>query len=362
MGIIPKKVDKPEAILSAPIRLEILSTRRCNLRCIHCYAELGPLVEEELTTHEIKDIVNQAKDLGVFYIALMGGEPTIRDDFCEIVKHILDKGITLSTSTNGTLITKEYAEKIKRTGLKNIQVSLDGATPETNDYFRGCKGAFKNAVRGIKALVEVGMNVDIATTVTKINYKEIPEMIDLAVKLRVNLYRIMSFVPGGRGEKQNLDISKNEWLNLISYLNKRSKELENLLDLHSEIRFMYPEYDSPTRLDKLFGGSCRAGRRQCVIGPDGKVYPCVMLMTPEFCAGNIRERKLEDIWLNSHVFNFFRNITYDMLSTEKCKKCKFKYICNGACRAAALRIGGDFFAPDPRCPHDPEKNIYAQLP
>ncbi len=191
-------VTKPQKLV-APFLVVWDFTSRCNLKCKHCYANAGKAAPDELTTEQAKEVVDQLDKAGVVAVALSGGEPTLREDFLEIASYIHRKGMYVSVASNGTLITKEFAKRMKDAGVGYIEISLDHTNPEIHDEFRGVKGAWKRTVEGIRHCVEAGITTGIATTVTKYNYDNIPEMIKLAQKLRVHRFVAFNFVPTRRG-------------------------------------------------------------------------------------------------------------------------------------------------------------------
>ncbi|MBC7130814.1 radical SAM protein, partial [Candidatus Bathyarchaeota archaeon] len=172
-------VKKPLAVY-APFLIVWDYTRKCNLKCKHCYSNAAATTGKELTTHEALQVVDQLADFGVVALAFSGGEPLARKDFFEVAKHAVDSGLYVSLATNGTLIDREVARKLKKVGLNYVEISIDGSQPETHDGFRGINGAFELAIRGLKNCVDEGLCASVAVTATKGNLKEIPEILKLA--------------------------------------------------------------------------------------------------------------------------------------------------------------------------------------
>ncbi|WP_052302957.1 radical SAM protein [Archaeoglobus veneficus] len=194
----------------APFLIVWNFTNACNLRCKHCYQNASKPTPDELTTAEALKAVDKMGDAGVAYVAMSGGEPLVRKDFFEVADRIRDNDMAFSLATNGTLLTRENVRKLVDLNCLFIQISLDGANPETHDSFRGRK-SFERTIQGIKNAVESGITVGIATTVTKHNLKEVFEIVDLAERLGAKIFMHYNFIPTGRGKEIiDLDLSPDE--------------------------------------------------------------------------------------------------------------------------------------------------------
>ena len=348
----------------APYQIVWDVTYACNLRCKHCYANAGKPLPDELTTEEAKRAIDIFDRAGVTILAFSGGEPLVRPDIFELARYASDKGMYVAIATNGTLITSEIAKKMKDAGIQFVQISLDGATPETHDEFRGIPGAFERTINGIKNSVKAGFFVEIATTATRFNYKEIPDIIDLAEELKVKWFMLYNFVPTGRGkfiiENDLSPEEREEVLKMLYYKNKETSiELlstapqfarvalqEEYKEKTGEVLMPTHFYNArlPGKLANLaeFIGGCGAGRFYMSMRPNGDLQPCVFFPLK---VGNIKEDDFEDLWQNNKVLNDLRN--KDLLK-EDCGKCPYRYHCGG-CRARAYGYFGDYLAPDPGC-------------
>jgi MoaA/NifB/PqqE/SkfB family radical SAM enzyme len=158
-------------------------TYACNLRCRHCYANAGRQWPDELSTEEAKRVIDTFDKAGVVAIAWSGGEPMMRPDIYELSRYAYEKGIYVAMATNGTLINENTAQKLWDSGVRFLQVSLDGANPRTHDEFRGVDGAWERATNAIKIASKMGFFINVAMTATKDNWREIPSVIDLSEKL-----------------------------------------------------------------------------------------------------------------------------------------------------------------------------------
>ena len=356
-------IKKPLSIY-APFLVVWDFTHNCNLNCKHCYSNSGATRETELTTKEAMEVVDQLADAGVIALAFSGGEPLSRKDFFEVARHAANRGLYVSVATNGTLLTKENVQKLKEAKINYVEVSIDGATAETHDSFRGVPSAFDKAVAGLKRCVEEDLCACIATTATKSNIDEMPEILDLAEEIGAARFTYFNFIPTGRGkEHYDQDLSPEEREKLMLYLLDRMSKGYKVTILTTapqlarvalqcqgpgDMATMSMAHMQTVKVSKKavpladFIGGCGAGRLYCSLSPQGDVHPCVFL---PINVGNLKKEKFGDVWLNSKLFNALRN--RDNLKGA-CGKCDYKYICGG-CRARANAYKKDIMASDVGC-------------
>lgn len=335
-------------------------TKRCNLACKHCRAEAirGP-VENELTTEEIKGILDDVVSFSRPIIILTGGEPLLREDLLEIAAYGRDLGLRMVLATNGTLLDKEWAKALKDAGIKRVSISLDGATARSHDGFRGVKGAFDLSLRGIDALRSVGLDLQINTTVTKSNLDEISAIENLAIKLGAVAYHIFLLVPMGRGKfLRDEVISAEEYERVLTWLaEQRGKtpmqvkatcapQYYRILRQRAKERGEKVTPDT-YGLDAITRG-CLGGIGFCFISDKGKVQPCGYLNIE---CGDVRRDPLSDIWKNSMVFNRLRD---RHRYKGKCGYCLYWHVCGG-CRARAYALTGDYLKAEPLCLYQPPR-------
>ena len=346
----------------APFQIVWNITRRCNLKCKHCYEDAGKN-DFELNTKDAKRVIDILSRAGVVILAFSGGEPLIREDIYELINYASKKGIYTAIATNGTLLTKKNVERLKNAGLGFVQISLDGLK-EFHEEFRGVKGIYEKILEGIKNCVEAGLFTEIATTVTKMNLNQIPKIIELADKLKVNWVMLYNFVPVGRGKAiLEVDLEPEEREELLRYAFEETNKRKNI-----EILSTAPQYARvalqcvgegiiPThfynpnlkgRLKSLaeFIGGCGAGRFYLALEPNGDIYPCVFFpRSNKYRIGNILEDDFESLWINNDILKELRN--KDILKGS-CGTCNYRYYCGG-CRARAVGYFNDHLAPDPGC-------------
>ncbi|HEC77098.1 MAG TPA: radical SAM protein [Thermoplasmatales archaeon] len=366
-GIAEFGVRKPFTS-GAPFQVVWDVTYACNLHCKHCYATAGKPWKDELTTEEAKRAIDIFDRAGVTIIAFSGGEPLVRPDIMELARYAADKGIYVAMATNGTLITKKKAKEMKDAGVQFVQISLDGIDAETHDEFRGVKGAFDKTVQGIKNSVAEGFFVEISTTVTRYNYKQLPNIIQFGEDLGANWFMAYNFVPTGRGKEIfEMDLSPDEREEAIKMLwgELRKGRKINVLSTapqFARVALQHEEGESqkvvPTHFynPKLAGqlvdlaefiGGCGAGRFYMSMRANGDLQPCVFFPLK---VGNILEDDFEELWKKNEVLSNLRN--KDILEGF-CGKCDYRYYCGG-CRARAYAYTGDYLAPDPGCIYNKE--------
>ncbi len=332
--------------------LWIYTTLACNLKCKHCLVSAGKELEGELTSEEIKKLVDDAIKLGVKRFYITGGEPFIKDSIFELIKYITkDRKRELIILTNATLFddTKIAAlDKLKSPKLI-IQVSLEGPNAKIHDKLRG-NGSFDRAVKGIKKLIKIGIIPIVSTALSKYNEKYIRDTSSLISKLGVKEHNILWMHAKGRGASNvnNLYIPAEKITPIMQNLKKVYKEQEVIFDNIESLK-VRARAKRGRKTDLC--NNCYA--KVCV-NSDGHVYPCASLNADSnFDAGSIRQKSLKDIWLNSVVMDKCReNSVHDKTG---CSSCYLEYICGGGCTshsyyASEVDTGkGSIRAQDPYC-------------
>lgn len=357
----PEKMP-PENFLPRLISWNL--TFKCNLRCAHCYVDADKSEGKgELNTDEGRMLIDQIVEVGKPILIMSGGEPLLRDDVFELARYGTDKGLRVAMGTNGTLITDQVANQLKSSGVRRIAISLDSAVPQRHDEFRGVKGSWRLAVEGVKACRRNDLDVQINTTLTKQNYHEIDHIVDLAEKVGASDLHIFFLVPTGRGKKVE-DVSPAMYERMIrSVLEKSTKSRLNIKPTCAP-QFMRILKQMDIRPKKHWSRGCIAGLSYCRVYPTGQITPCPYLPIK---LGNIREKRLKDIWFGSKILRTLRD--FNNLK-GKCRICEYRNICGG-CRARAYgvtsnlidvcsglheptRLIGDYLAEDPWCTYKPK--------
>jgi len=336
-------------------------TKKCNLNCIHCRAESeNSIYEGELSLDEIKAVIDYIASHYTPILVLTGGEPLYRADIFQIASYAETKGLKTALASNGTLIDRSMAEKIRTAGIRRVSISLDGCTPESHDGFRGIPDSFEDALRGINYLKEAGVEFQINTTISRRNVDEIEEIMKLAEGIGAKALHIFMLVPVGCGVEiaESEMISKEKYEEVLNWFYDRSRqtalELKATCAPHyyriirqrakSEGRTITFDTDGMSAMTR----GCLAGTGVCFISHRGDVQPCGYLPV---AVGNVRERLFHDIWENSEIFVSLRDIGN---LSGKCGMCEYKTFCAG-CRARAYYESGDYLADEPYCAYTPAR-------
>ncbi|HLI44397.1 MAG TPA: mycofactocin radical SAM maturase [Acidimicrobiales bacterium] len=324
--------------LDAPICLTWELTYGCNLACTHCLSSSGRRDPRELSTAEAAAFIDELAGMSVFYVNIGGGEPTLRPDFVELVEHAIARRVGVKFSTNGTTMTPARAERFAAMDYLDIQVSLDGATPATNDPVRGA-GSHAAAVRAMEALAGAGFEgFKVSVVVTRHNAGELEALLDLCRRFGAVL-RVTRLRPSGRGAAS--------WQELRPSAAQLSLVHRFLVD-HPEVLTGDSFFHlSPLGAEPLPGlNLCGAGRVVCLVDPVGDVYACPFVMHPEFNAGNIRSPGgFAAIWRHSELFTSLREPS----GGGACNACGAWSSCHGGCMAAKFFTGVPLDGPDPEC-------------
>jgi len=333
-------------------------TRNCNLACLHCRAAatMGPY-SDELDTESACQLLDQIAEVGQPIIILTGGEPLLRSDIFDIAAYGTRKGLRMVMAPNGTLITEENAQKMAASGVKRISISLDGATKESHDAFRGVDGAYDAAIRGIQLAKGAGIDFQVNTTITKTNLDQIPTIQKLAEDLGAVAHHIFLLVPTGRGKYMlDQEITAAEYETTLNWFydqkGKTRLQLKATCAPHyyrilrqrakqegKSVTFQTHGLDAVTR-------GCLGGTSFCFISHQGIVQPCGFL---DLNCGDVTKTSFADIWNTSENFLALRDV--DNLK-GKCGRCEYRKVCGG-CRARAYEATGDFLAEEPLCSYQP---------
>lgn len=338
-------------------------TRRCNLKCVHCYAKaLEVEGKDDISTAKAKEIINDLASYGAPVMLFSGGEPLVRQDLVELAQHATDKGMRAVISTNGTLITKEKAKELKEVGLSYVGISLDGME-EVHDRFRGVPGSFKKALQGIENCQAEGLKVGLRFTINKRNVQEVPGIFRLLDELEVPRACFYHLVYSGRGSeliKEDLDHSETRTLlDLIMdetrALFDAGKPKEILtVDNHADGPYVWERLkrEDPKRAEEVlellqFNEGNSSGRGIACISWDGQVHADQFWRNHTF--GNVLERPFSQIWDDPNIELLHKLKDKKAHVKGRCATCRYLNICGGNFRARAEAYHGDVWAEDPAC-------------
>lgn len=338
-------------------------TRRCNLKCVHCYAHAKNIpFDNELSTTEGKNLIDDLAEFGVPVILFSGGEPLVRKDLPELADYAVKKGMRAVISTNGTLITPQTARTLKDIGLSYVGISLDGME-EINDRFRGVKGAFRSALEGIENCKKAGIKVGLRFTINKSNAGQISEIFNLLEEMDIPRACFYHLVYAGRGsELVKEDLSHEESRKAVDLILDLTKQLHDKGDLkevltvdnHADGPYLYLRLlrENPERAREVLellemnqGNSSGIGIG-CVSW-DGEVYADQFWRHYSF--GNVRNRPFSEIWTDTSDPLMKKLKEKKKYAKGKCKTCRWLDICAGNFRVRSEAVTGDMWAPDPAC-------------
>ncbi|PED07504.1 TIGR04053 family radical SAM/SPASM domain-containing protein [Bacillus pseudomycoides] len=346
-------------------------TRACELKCLHCRAEAQYRRDpRELTFLEGKRLIDEIYEMNQPMLVFSGGDPLMRADIYELADYAVQKGLRVSMTPSATPnVTREAIQKAKEVGLARWAFSVDGATAETHDRFRGVAGSFQLTMDAIQYLNELQIPVQINTTISKYNIHEVEEMAALVEQLGGVLWSVFFLVPTGRGNIDDM-ISPVEhelvFRKLYEIGKRASFDIKTTAAQHYRRVVMqqknregkkdpgiHYEFALQNGLTGKIDGLGRApkgvndGNGFVFISHIGDVYPSGLL---PIGAGNVRETRLRDIYHHSPIFQALRNPDG---YKGKCGKCEYRYICGGS-RSRAYAITGDYLESEPYCVYVPK--------
>jgi 12,18-didecarboxysiroheme deacetylase len=338
-------------------------TRRCNLKCVHCYAHAREEPQaNELTTGQGKAVLDDLAQFGVPVVLFSGGEPLVRKDLPELAAYAVDKGMRAVISTNGTLINRSIARTLKEIGLSYVGISLDGMQ-EINDRFRGVSGAFASALDGIRNCQEAGIKVGLRFTVNKFNVKEIPFIFKLIEDMDIPRVCFYHLVYAGRGsELVKDDLTHEETRAAVDLIMDETRRLHDIgkpkevltVDNHADGPYLYQRLsrEDPERAEQVLellqwneGNS--SGRGIGCISWDGEVHPDQFWR--HYSLGNVTERPFSEIWTDTTEPLLGKLKEKKKYVRGRCASCRWLDICGGNFRVRAEAVADDLWAPDPAC-------------
>ncbi len=337
-------------------------TRACQLHCVHCRAEAQRHRHPgELNLQEAKSVIDQVSAFHDPLLVITGGDPLEREDLWDLIDYASERGIRVSLAASVTpRLTRAAIWRMRRSGVKRLALSLDGATSKAHDRFRGVKGSFLDTVKALYSVADIGLPLQINTTVSSLNHKELDGIADIAELFGTELWSLFFLVPTGRAT-ENLMTSPEENEEIMKWIYTQSllrpfavKTTEApfyrrvLLQQKASGAHVSGQAGSFAPKDALRGvRPVNDGDGFVFISHTGDVYPSGFL--PE-SAGNVQRTPLIDIYRESELFVRIRS--KDELK-GKCGRCEFRHVCGGS-RARAFAVTGDYMQSDPACSYQPQ--------
>ncbi|MBI2899736.1 MAG: radical SAM protein [Planctomycetes bacterium] len=321
-------------------------TRKCNLRCKHCYIDASAAGPRELSTDEVcRGLVEIADVHRETILILTGGEPLLHADLDLIVSRAAALGMMVVLGTNGTTLTSERAARLADRGLSGVGISVDSSAAPRHDEFRGVPGAWSAAWRGVEAARRAGLEVQIQMTLTPATLGELSEVARMAREAGARVLTVFFLVCTGRGQSL-VDLTPEQYESALRSLARAPLDGIMVRPRCAPTFRRVLAQDSPdSELLHSDAGRCMAGKNYCRITPEGDVTPCpYMPVTAE----SLRERSFGEIWRSSPILAALRQPALK----GRCSICEYREICGG-CRARAFASGGDMLGEDPGCAYVP---------
>lgn len=323
-------------------------TRRCNLRCSHCYLDAVQRARsspQELDTAAALTVIDQIAEVApTGMLVFSGGEPLLRRDLAALVQRAATRGLLPVIGTNGALLRERCARELQTAGTAGVGISLDSASAEFHDELRGAPGAWKRAMRGIRVAREAGLTVSLHATLFERNRRELGALADIAEGQGAAALNLFFLICTGRGQRQT-DLAPAVREEVLDRIVELQRTRPRLIVRARCAPYLRRRLDAaaphPGERYASWSSACLAGRSYFRITPEGKVTPCPYI--PEM-VGDLRRTPLREIWDNHPVLARLRG----ELPGGKCATCDFRYTCGG-CRARAYAASGDLMGEDPKC-------------
>jgi radical SAM protein with 4Fe4S-binding SPASM domain len=323
-------IDKIEAFqtpVSAPYRMDLALTYRCNINCSHCYNQRRE--STELTTADWKKIIKTLWDKGIPHVDFTGGEPTLREDLPALIAYAEDLGLITGLLTNGVRLADEkFVARLKETGLDYVQITLESQLEEIHNRMVQ-SDTFVQTVQGIKNIVARQIHVITNSTITTVNQTHMQGLVPFLKNLGVRSFAVNSIIKAGKSRQQNDGLSEKELLPIISNLRKQAEQQAMKFTWYTPTQYCLL---NPVELD-LGVKQCTAGKYNLAIEPDGTVIPCQSFFRP---LGNILNDPFEKIY-NHDFLVALRRRDWAM---DKCRECEWLAACGCGC---PLQITEDSF-------------------
>lgn len=340
------------------------TTEACNLACVHCRRLAGSIrpATDQLTTDEATRLIDQLAAAGCMILVFSGGEPLMRGDLFELLRHAQARGLATAVASNGTLINDAVARELAAAGVRRVSISLDGPDAATHDSFRRIDGSFEAALGAIANLRQAGIGVQINCTVARHNHERLEEMHRLAGRVGAEALHFFMLVPVGCGVElaEEMMLSPQRYEQILHWIYEKDAA-EGPLRIKATCAPHYmrvwiqrrkaaglPLQRGDGHMYKMSRG-CLAGTEIVFVSHRGEVFPCGYLPVP---AGSLRENTFAEIWENAELLRAFRE---PVTLHGKCGECEYLHVCLG-CRARAYAATGDVLAEEPCCLHQPARS------
>lgn len=336
MSALLQEMAEKAQRLNVPLSVQLDLTYRCNERCVHCYLDHDD--HGEMTTAEIKHLLDEMADAGVFILTLSGGEIFLRKDFFDLLEHARRLMFCVKLKTNAVLIREREAARLRALNVESIQVSIYSHRPEVHDAITLIPGSLKRSVAAIRFLKSQGLKVIVANVLMTQNMQDYPGVRALAAELGVECTLDPTVTPMMDGNRSVLDLGVDQ-----STLRQVFRDASLVGDVDEFCAI--PAKPGESDLDST---PCSAGHTACYVSPYGDVFPCVQFPLP---TGNVRQQRFVDIWRHSDRMNEVRSIRMKDLTTcpscthvSNCTRCPGLAYLEGNMRGPSSQDCGKSFA------------------
>ena len=329
-------------------------TLRCCFRCAYCGSRAGEARENELTTAECLDISSQLAELGCRRVNLLGGEVFLRPDWKEITAALTNLGMKVCIITSGFILTERELADLQSLDIESVAVSLDG--PErVHDRCRRA-GSYRRALEAIRALTDRGIPTSVISALRADNAPLLPEFYETLKGYPIFAWQLQACSPMGSAGEGELD-TRFDPLAVLRFVASEAPRAPFTILAADNIGYFTPEEPAVRgRKGACFGG-CSAGLSTLGIDSVGNVRGCESLYDERFIEGNLRQKRLRELWEDENAFSYNRRFTPELL-TGKCALCALGEYCGGGCRSYNHFAGGRLYE-SPLCPRLPEEGAGA---
>jgi len=340
--------DRSIGLLSAPTEVHLACTNKCSVGCPHCYMDASEPDPGEMDTETFKRALTALSEMGVFHVALGGGEALERDDLFDLADHARKVGLVPNLTTSGLPVSERNAAQMTVFGQVNL--SLDGIGP-LSAVFRG-RDYFSQVDRAIGLLLDAGVATGINCVLGRRNFDGMPELFDYAARKGVNEIELLRFKPAGRAvplySRERTTYEQN--VALMPQLQELSRQHRLTTKIDCSFIPMLCYHDPPREvLTAMATYGCEAANVLVGARSDGRVSGCSFLPDE-----GISVFQLKDAW-NDHP-RLQRLRTWTQRICEPCASCAYLDLCKGGCHAVSASVTGNEDAPDPDCPRVVESN------
>ncbi len=326
-----ERIEPFSTPVTAPYRMDLALTYRCNVNCTHCYV-IRDKNYPELSTEEWKKIIKRLYEIGIPHVVFTGGEPTLRDDLVELVEYAEETGLVTGLLTNGVMLCdKKFVKKLESAGLDHVQITIESHIPEVHNKMVRAE-SFEKTLQGIKNALKTTIYTITNTTLTKLNAPYIEDTIEFLHTLGVRVFACNGLIYTAP-KRQRFGFKETELKPILEKIRNKAAELNMRFIWYTPTQYCNL---NPVELE-LGPKTCTAAKYNMCIEPNGDVIPCQGYYET---MGNILKDPWENIW-NSKVAVSLRNREW---IEEKCRECTLLPLCGGGCPLYAKVHG--FVCPD----------------